>query len=180
MRSAFSPSCCFLAKIDAGRSGGAEVLPVIDLSALARDLTADHVPGAAEAGIDLGFEGDAPVMVSAEPLLVGELLGNLVEKRHRLCRPRRGGNGARLAGRRSGGGGRRTGHRARTAGSGAPALCPRGQRSSGPRPRQPIVEEIAARFGARLELERGAGERGLKARVVFPLARDQKARSGQR
>ena len=158
-----------LAKIDAGRSGGAEVLPVIDLSALARDLTADHVPGAAEAGIDLGFEGDAPVMVSAEPLLIGELLGNLVENAIAYA-----GRGAEVTVRVLPGA-------VLEVEDDGPGIAPerlaavrqRFARGDSDRPGLglglPIVEEIAARFGARLELERGAGERGLKARVVFPL-----------
>lgn len=65
-----------LARVDAaaGQPAGR-----IDLAALARDLTAEMVPAAAERGVDLGFEGTARCEVAAEPVLVSEMLRNLID-----------------------------------------------------------------------------------------------------
>lgn len=67
-----------MAKIDATGSNQATTPPLINLSQIARNMTADYVPKADEAGIDLGFEGDEQVLINAEPLLVGEILSNLI------------------------------------------------------------------------------------------------------
>lgn len=50
----------------------------VDLVSLARDVTGDYVPAAAEAGIDLGFEGEGEAHIRGEPLLLAELLKNLI------------------------------------------------------------------------------------------------------
>jgi two-component system, OmpR family, sensor histidine kinase TctE len=53
---------------------------VIDLGALARRLVHELVAEAIPRGVDLGFEGvDAPVRIVAAPMLVRELLKNLVD-----------------------------------------------------------------------------------------------------
>jgi two-component system sensor histidine kinase TctE len=53
---------------------------VIDLGELARDVLRDWVPAALERRIDLGFEGtDAPVLVKGDPVLLRELLKNLLD-----------------------------------------------------------------------------------------------------
>jgi two-component system sensor histidine kinase TctE len=52
---------------------------IVDLTELARSRTADYVVGAREAGIDLGIEGDEQVLVRGDPMLLGELLNNLIE-----------------------------------------------------------------------------------------------------
>eukprot|EP00913_Durusdinium_trenchii_P027058 g25393.t1 len=65
-----------MARIDAASRPSS--LVAADLADLARSVTADHVPQAAEAGIDLGFEGDYEVNVAVEPVLIGELVKNLV------------------------------------------------------------------------------------------------------
>src|SRR5690606_24233422 len=64
-----------MAKIDAATRSMS--LRKTDLSALAQALTADHIPMAAEAGIDLGFEGDDGDGIAADPRLLGGLLTNL-------------------------------------------------------------------------------------------------------
>lgn len=68
-----------MAKIDAAGSNEPQKTAPVDIAALAQQLTADRVPTAAEAGIDLGFEGEGPAFARAEPLLFGELLRNLLE-----------------------------------------------------------------------------------------------------
>ena len=65
-----------LARVDAA-PGQAARTPV-DLAALARDVTGEAIPRAAEADIDLGFEGE-PVQVRAEPVLLSEALANLID-----------------------------------------------------------------------------------------------------
>ncbi|MDC9822271.1 sensor histidine kinase [Devosia sp. ZB163] len=51
----------------------------IDLTDLARERTGEYVVRAHAAGIDLGFEGGEPAPVAADPMLLGELIGNLIE-----------------------------------------------------------------------------------------------------
>ena len=51
----------------------------IDLTDLARERTGEHVVRAHAAGIDLGFEGGELAPVAADPMLLGELIGNLIE-----------------------------------------------------------------------------------------------------
>lgn len=65
-----------LAKVDASRD---PVLETVDLVDLARAATAEMVPMAAGAGIDLGFEALAPQLaIRADPLLLAEALNNLL------------------------------------------------------------------------------------------------------
>src|SRR5690606_30751476 len=65
-----------MAKIDAATRSAS--FQETDLGSLSQSVTADHVPLAAEAGIDLGFEGGGKLMITGEPLLLAELLKNLV------------------------------------------------------------------------------------------------------
>ncbi|MGL4310920.1 MAG: sensor histidine kinase [Paracoccaceae bacterium] len=65
-----------LARVDA--SAGAATLASIDLVATAKDLTSEMVPAALAQNIDLGFEGPAVAQVLADPILLAELLRNLV------------------------------------------------------------------------------------------------------
>ena len=121
------------------------------------------------AGIDLGFEGDGPLFVRGEPLLLGELVGNLVENAIayaganvatvRTCRD--GGvvfeiedDGRGLTGEEMARVRRRFSRGASTARGTGLGL--------------PIVEEIAELFGGTLSLSAGAGGKGLKVRVRFP------------
>ncbi|WP_407820035.1 sensor histidine kinase, partial [Staphylococcus aureus] len=67
-----------MANIDAAGSSEKHDFSAIDLVAVTQNVTADFVPRAAEAGIDLGFEGEGEATILAEPLLIGELIGNLV------------------------------------------------------------------------------------------------------
>ncbi len=159
-----------MARIDAATR--ASSLQPVDLAVLARTATADHVPRAAEAGIDLGFEGDETVPVMAEPLLLGEMLRNLIgnallyagEGAEVTVRVLRGKDTAVLE--------------VEDDGPGIPAdkrasvlaRFERGGRSdgSGTGLGLPIVEEIARLHGATLDLREGRDSRGLRVEIVFP------------
>jgi two-component system, OmpR family, sensor histidine kinase TctE len=65
-----------LARVDA--SAGAETLVAVDLVAIAKEVTSEMVPGAIAQDIDLGFEGSGAAEVAADPILLAELLRNLV------------------------------------------------------------------------------------------------------
>lgn len=65
-----------LARVDA--STGASTLIPVDLVATAKELTSEMVPAALAQDIDLGFEGPEAAIVAADPILLAELLRNLV------------------------------------------------------------------------------------------------------
>lgn len=160
-----------MANIDAAGSGEKQSLIAVDLVSLAQSVTADFVPSAADADIDLGFEEVEPATVEAEPLLLRELLGNLIS------------NAIAYAGR-----GSEITVRVRKIdgsaclevednGIGIPAekravvrqRFARGEGNVAPGAGLglAIVEEIATLFKAELVLEDGAGGRGLKASIRF-------------
>ncbi|UFS63898.1 sensor histidine kinase [Paracoccus denitrificans] len=158
-----------LARVDTAE--GAALAAPLDLAALARDLTAEHIPAAAEAGIDLGFEGGGPVTVRAEPLLLGEAVSNLISNAllHAgraavvTVRVGREGGDAVLEVEDNGPG---IPPAARAA---AVSRFARGQ-TSGPGMGLglPVALEIASLFGGRLVLDERAGGRGLLARITLP------------
>jgi two-component system sensor histidine kinase TctE len=161
-----------MAKIDAAGSNEPQKPAPVDIAALAQQLTADRVPTAAEASIDLGFEGDGPAFARAEPLLFGELLRNLLE------------NAIAYAGKEA----EVTVRVRRTAGTvlldvedNGPGIPPerrglvrqrfsRGEHRDAPGMGLglPIVEEIAALFDATMTLDSGANGRGLRVTIRFP------------
>ncbi|WP_103336307.1 sensor histidine kinase [Pseudotabrizicola formosa] len=65
-----------LARVDA--SAGAATLAPVDLVGIAKEVVSELVPGALSQGIDLGFEGPDTARVAADPILLAELLRNLV------------------------------------------------------------------------------------------------------
>ncbi|WP_311272343.1 MULTISPECIES: sensor histidine kinase [unclassified Rhizobium] len=160
-----------MANIDAAGSGEKQSLVEVDLALLAQSITADYIPIAAEAGIDLGFEQVDKASIMAEPLLLGELLGNLISNAiaytgrgtEVTVRVLRDGAAACLEVEDNGPGisaEKRAVVRQRFA---------RGEGNAAPGAGLglAIVEEIAAFFNGRLSLEDGAGGRGLKATVRF-------------
>ncbi|MCI9864604.1 sensor histidine kinase N-terminal domain-containing protein [Rhizobium skierniewicense] len=160
-----------MANIDAAGSGEKQSLVEVDLALLAQSITADYIPIAAEAGIDLGFEQVDKAIIMAEPLLLGELLGNLISNAiaytgrgtEVTVRVLRDGAAACLEVEDNGPGisaEKRAVVRQRFA---------RGEGNAAPGAGLglAIVEEIAAFFNGRLSLEDGAGGRGLKATVRF-------------
>jgi len=54
-------------------------MQALDLNAFALDLSMEWVPQAIKAGIDLGFDGCAPVMIDADPDRLRELGNNLID-----------------------------------------------------------------------------------------------------
>ncbi|MBD8686636.1 MULTISPECIES: sensor histidine kinase [unclassified Rhizobium] len=160
-----------MANIDAAGSGEKQSLVKVDLASLAQSITADYIPVAAEAGIDLGFEQIDEASIMAEPLLLGELLGNLISNAIAYAgrgtevtvRVLRDGAAACIEVEDNGPGlsaEKRAVVRQRFA---------RGEGNAAPGAGLglAIVEEIAAFFNGRLALEDGAGGRGLKATVRF-------------
>lgn len=67
-----------LARIDEAASDRLR-LTAIDLAALAREQTAQHVLRANAAGIDLGYEGAESLELHGDAMLLGELIGNLID-----------------------------------------------------------------------------------------------------
>jgi two-component system sensor histidine kinase TctE len=60
----------------------------MDLEQLARTLTTDAIPRALEAGIDLGFASpEHPIPMEGDPILLRELIGNLLDNALRYCPP---------------------------------------------------------------------------------------------
>lgn len=66
-----------LARVDAAQSAAA--IGAMDVADAARRMAAEMVPAALQAGIDLGYEGPDHAMAIAEPVLLGELLKNLLD-----------------------------------------------------------------------------------------------------
>jgi len=162
-----------MARIDAASRSTA--MRQLDLVDLARTVTAEHVPRAAEAGIDLGFEGEGEVMAVVEPILIGELVKNLVS--NALLYAGAGAEVTVRVGTQQGA----TFVEVEDNGPGIPnerretvlRRFERGDASGQGRPGTglglPIVDEIARLHGASLGLEDGSEGRGLKVRVTFPM-----------
>ena len=160
-----------MANIDAAGSGEKQSLIAVDLVSLAQSVTADFVPSAADADIDLGFEEVEPATVEAEPLLLRELLGNLISNAIAYA-----GRGSEITVRV-----RKIDGRAcvevEDNGIGIPPekraivrqRFARGEGNVAPGAGLglAIVEEIATLFKAELVLEDGSGGRGLKASIRF-------------
>jgi len=160
-----------MANIDAAGSGEKQSLIAVDLVSLAQSVTADFVPSAADADIDLGFEEVEPATVEAEPLLLRELLGNLISNAIAYA-----GRGSEITVRV-----RKIDGRAclevEDNGIGIPQekraivrqRFARGEGNVAPGAGLglAIVEEIATLFKAELVLEDGAGGQGLKASIRF-------------
>lgn len=165
-----------LARVDA--SSGAAVLQPVDIAAIAREVTAEMVPGALARDIDLGFEGLEEGRAVADPVLLAELLKNLVANALAYA-----GRGAIVTVRvveegkalvlevEDNGPGLTSEQRAaaleaqRGAARPLPSLAK--TEGSGMGLGLAITAEISALFGAGLELTTARGGRGLLARVSF-------------
>lgn len=52
---------------------------LVDLAELARSQTAEQVPAASAAGIDLGYDGDDSAVVQGDAMLMSEMIRNLID-----------------------------------------------------------------------------------------------------
>lgn len=158
---------------------GIEMEPV-DLAALARDSVFALLPQALEKAIDLGLEEAGPLPMTGSPLLLQELVSNLVDNAIRYT-PAGGHITARVV--LEGG---RPLLEVEDNGPGIPAAerakvfdrfyrVP-GASAEGCGLGLPIVKEIAERHGAVVELADGAEGRGLLVRVRFPPAAERRPR----
>lgn len=66
-----------LARLDAAEAAGGAV--PVDVAALARDVAGEHYREAVRRGVDLGYEGPARAMARVEPVLLAEMLTNLLD-----------------------------------------------------------------------------------------------------
>ncbi len=162
-----------LARVDA--AAGHPMVAPLDAHALARDLTGEMIPHAADAGIDLGYDGQ-PVTIRAEPVLLAEALKNLIDNALAYA-----GGGAEVTVRvqlqdsvavisvEDDGPGIAAPAMAQMTSRftrGASAVVRPGGSGLG----LSIVTEIAQLFGGTLRLRGGAHGRGLRAELHLPVA----------
>lgn len=165
-----------LARVDAAE--GASDLQPVDAVAVARDLTAGMVPLALTRGIDLGYDGPDTAQALAEPVLLVELLKNLIDNAITYA-----GRGAEVTVRliqqgdtvtlrvEDNGPGLSPEQYARVALPRRAAPRSEGGTDTGYGLGLSIAAEIAALFGAKLVLEPGAQGLGLTASVRLKATR---------
>jgi two-component system sensor histidine kinase TctE len=145
----------------------------LDLGALARDVTTDHVPRALTKNIDLGFEGgDAIPPIAGDDFLLREMLGNLIDNAINYTQP-----GGRVTVRLS----QVQGNLHLSVEDNGPGI-PESEREAvlerfhrvlgtgveGAGLGLSIVREIVTRHGGQIRLLPGHGNRGTLALVTFP------------
>lgn len=147
---------------------------LVDLVSVAREACSALVPEALARRIDLGFEEDGPARVRGQPLLVRELIGNLVDNALRYAP--RGTITVRVARPSPGfvslvveddGPGIPAAERARVFDR---FYRIRGTQGDGAGLGLAIVREIARGHGGTVILGEGPGGKGLRAEVRFPAA----------
>lgn len=158
-----------LARIDEAASDRLGVGSV-DLFDLARERTGDAVVRAHAAGVDLGLEGKGPAVVHGDRMLLGELIGNLIDNAiayagdgaEATIRLTPGADGVLLE--------------MTDSGKGVPAdqlaaIRKRFSRGQSDKPGAglglPIVEEIAGLFGGTMEVTSTPGA-GFRVAIRFP------------
>lgn len=164
-----------LAHIDAAASRKSQTRTPVDLVAVASQAVTERIRKADATGIDLGYEGPAdPVEVLAEPLLLGEMIGNLIDNALAYA-----GAGSEVTVRASRDDGGAT-VEVDDNGSGIDKdklgqVLQRFTRGTNVSPGTglglPIVDEIASLFGGKLTLHSGSTGKGLLARVRFPATK---------
>lgn len=170
-----------LARVDA--SAGAAVLHPVDVTALAKEVTAEMVPAALLQDIDLGFEGTGSAKAAADPVLLAELLKNLLANAISYA-----GQGAIVTVRVLS----EAGQTVLEVEDNGPGLTPEQMlvaarsRRDAARPLPAlgkgstggtglglaITAEISQVFGAEIHLQTGRSGKGLLARVTFPAMAD--------
>jgi len=149
----------------------------VDLAELAAEVTREHVPAALVKQIDLGYEGASSAAISADPVLLRELLKNLIDNALRYCPERatvtvRVLEGSTLA---------RVVMEVEDDGPGIPASERQrvferfyrieGRTEEGSGLGLSIVSEVAEGFGGRVSLHQSRSG-GLLVRVVFRVGPD--------
>lgn len=164
-----------LARIDEAASQQASQGERFDLTELARNITAENIPKASQVLIDLGFEGDDAVEVSADAILVGEMLGNLIDNCLKYSGP---GTSVTV---RVWQNIQQSYLSVEDTGGGVPEQLRADLKRRFQRGRQDrlgaglglsIVDEIAALFDGRVELNTGANGNGLLVTIAFPRPQD--------
>jgi two-component system sensor histidine kinase TctE len=150
----------------------------VDLSPVARDLVVELLPLAARRQIDLGFEGEGSARVEGHPLLLREMIANLVDNALRYIPE--GGTVTVALGHRpaSGDGAGQVSLRVTDDGPGIPEaqrgnvflrffrLDTRNHQGSGLG--LAIVREIVLAHGGEITLGDGPGGRGLEVEIRLP------------
>jgi two-component system, OmpR family, sensor histidine kinase TctE len=165
-----------LARVDA--STGVGILHSVDIAAIAREVTVEMVPAAVQQQIDLGFEGLTEAKAAGDPVLLAELLKNLVSNALNYA-----GRGAVVTVRvlekgahfvlevEDNGPGLSSEQLAsvsqRSSGTARPLPTLARSQTSGMGLGLAISTEISALFDARLQLETARSGRGLLASVCF-------------
>ena len=152
-----------------------QTVEVLDLTALAAEVAADMAPGALRREIEIRFEAEANALpVSGDPVLVGEIISNLVEN---AINYNEAGGEVRVA---------VTGRAGRVVlevGDDGPGIAPdqrekvfqrfhrlpRDQGRAGSGLGLSIVRALARAMGAEVTLGDGASGKGLTVCVAFPL-----------
>lgn len=163
------------------RAEGAEpsgtVLKDLDMKAAARAVAEEHALQALRAGVELHLvtEGTEPFIARADPVLLNELLGNLLDNAVRYNR--RGGNVTIRVSSRD----RQVSIEVEDDGPGIPEQergkvftrfyrLNRDQSRPGSGLGLSIVQLLAHILHARVEISSGEGDRGLRVRVIFAHA----------
>lgn len=166
-----------LARVDAAT--GAAALQRVNIVEVAKELTAEMVPLALRHRIDLGYEGATEAMALAEPVLLAELLKNLLTNAIAYA-----GGGAVVTvrvdmlgntvvlGVEDNGPGLSPEQTERAVlhkrGTNAPARALSDEQETGFGLGLAITAEIAALFGAEIQLQTGVEGHGLLVRITFP------------
>lgn len=175
-----------LARVDAAASAAA--LQPVNIASLAKEVTAEMVPQALQRAVDLGFEGPDEGIALAEPVLIAELLKNLLTNAIAYAGPAavvtvriRAEPEAIVLEVEDDGPGLSPDQmvQASLRKRGPPMRAQMKDQESGYGLGLSITSEIATLFGSEMQLLKGEDGRGLLARIRLPWA-DQVARQPPR
>lgn len=162
-----------MSRIDAAARNAQAGMEDLDVARLAQQITADYVPSAAEAGVDLGYEGVADAVLRGEALLLSEMLKNLISNAILYA-----GRGAEVTVRVRSGDINCVTIEVEDDGPGIPEekradVMRRFHRADDNNSRGtglglPIVEEIAVLHNGSVSLSAGQGGKGLTVTVTLP------------